>query len=104
MNNALTSTLLAAAVLGGGVVGAGALAGVAGASDDPTLTEIAEITATDVFDADGVVTVQDADTDEAPTEGEGERDGCERRGHRGARNLDTVAEDFDAIERNFATV
>ena len=101
MKTAITSTLLAAAVLGGGVVGTTALAGATGASDgEPTLAEevvetaIDEVVETDVdvSDDDGIVNIQDADTDEAP-EADGERDSdCERRGHRGGRSLGTVAE------------
>ena len=92
MKNAITSTLLAAAVLGGGVVGTTALAGATGASDgEPTLAE--EVATT--TDADGgIVNVQDAETDEAPgVDGEAGGEDCERDGHRrGGRNLDTVAE------------
>ena len=94
MKTAITSTLLAAAVLGGGVVGTTALAGATGASDgEPTLAEeVVDTTSTDVSDDGGIVNVQDAETDEAPAV-DGERDGdCERRGHRGGRSLGTVAE------------
>lgn len=98
MKTAITSTLLAAAVLGGGVVGTTALAGATGASDgEPTLAEeVVDTTAidevVDTSDDGGIVNVQDADTDEAP-EADAERDGdCERRGHRGGRSLGTVAE------------
>lgn len=92
MKNAITSTLLAAAVLGGGVVGTTALAGATGASDgEPTLAE--EVVQSDATaDDGGIVTIQDAETDEAP-EAEGEGEDCERRGHRrGGRNLGTAAE------------
>ena len=93
MKNAITSTLLAAAVLGGGVVGTTALAGATGASDgEPTLAEEVATTTdiADVADDGGIVNVQDAQTDEAP---EVEGEDCERRGHRrGGRNLGTVAE------------
>ena len=105
MKNALTSTLLAAAVLGGGVVGAGALAGVAGASDEPTLTDAATETVetVEVTDDGGIVTVQDADTPEAPADEDAEREGCERRGHRGGKSLDTVAEVLGIDEDDLRT-
>ena len=91
MKNAITSTLLAAAVLGGGVVGTTALAGASGATDgEPTLAEeVVETDASGVADG-GIVTVQDTETDEVP---EADGEDCERRGHRrGGRNLGTVAE------------
>lgn len=95
MKNAITSTLLAAAVLGGGVVGTTALAGATGATDgEPTLAEEVSTTtdAGDTSDDGGIVNVQDAETDEAP-EVEGDGEDCERDGHRrGGRSLGTVAE------------
>lgn len=88
MKKVLSSTLIAATVFGGGVLGAGALAGVAGAENDSNA----------VVDGSAVVDVQIQDVDpEAPgtLEEDGERTG--RRGrhgrhHRGGRSLGVVAE------------
>lgn len=88
MKKVLSSTLIAATVFGGGVLGAGSLAGAAGAENGGST----------VVDGSASVDVQIQDVDpEAPgsVEEDGERTG--RRGrhghhHRGGRPLGTVAE------------
>lgn len=97
MHKSLSSTLLAAAVLTGGVVGVSAVAG-AESSDTPILEDAvtdvqAEDTVTDVPVQDTAPEADEAETDEGEAEVDGEREGCER-GHRGARggNVGAVAE------------
>ncbi len=101
---AMSSTVIAASVVGAGVFGATALTGVAGAEragGEPVLAEITSAEVVEIVDtvdtaaADdgGLLNVQDVEPgEEVPAEGDGEREGCDRRGHRGGRSLGTVAE------------